>query len=107
MSGSARTRSEQSCNARVLRTNESNCNRPEDSDGLSHTHSGRVSAARRARDQHSTLARHGLLVSMHAIEILCLPPSNLSGQMEAMRTWLDEHHFEEDGRQDDRHFCPV
>src|SRR5271163_3575106 len=34
MSGSARTRSEQSCNARVLRTNESKCNRPEDSDCL-------------------------------------------------------------------------
>jgi len=31
---------------------------------------------------------------MRAIEIICLQPSNLSGQMEAMRTWLDEHHFE-------------
>src|SRR5271165_3713778 len=60
MSGSARTRSEQSCNARVLRTNESKCNRPEDSDVLSDTHSGRVSAARGARDKHSTLARQGL-----------------------------------------------
>ena len=29
----------------------------------SDTHSGRVSAARGARDEHSTLARHGLLVS--------------------------------------------
>ena len=42
-------------------TNESKCNRPEDSDGLSDTHSGRVSAARGARDEHSTLARHRLL----------------------------------------------
>ena len=38
----------------------SQCNRPEDSEGLSDTHSGRVSAARGARDQHSTLARHAL-----------------------------------------------
>ena len=53
----------QSCNARVLRTNESKCHRPEDSDVLSDTHSGRVSAARGARDEHSTLARHRFLVS--------------------------------------------
>ena len=32
--GLSKTRSEQSCNARVLRTNESKCNRPEDSDCL-------------------------------------------------------------------------
>src|ERR1700730_9480743 len=57
MSGSARTRSEQSCNARVLRTNESKCNRPEDSDVLSDTHSGRVSAARGARDEPRQLRR--------------------------------------------------
>jgi hypothetical protein len=30
---------------------------------VSDTHSGRVSAARGARDEHSTLARHGFLVS--------------------------------------------
>jgi hypothetical protein len=34
-----------------------------DNDGSSDTHSGRVSAARGARDEHSTLARHGFLVS--------------------------------------------
>jgi hypothetical protein len=63
MLGSARIRSEQSCNARVRRTHESKCSRPKDSDGSSDTHSGRVSAARGARDEHSTLARHGFLVS--------------------------------------------
>src|ERR1700731_5483950 len=57
MSGSARTRSEQSCIARVLRTNESKCNRPEDSDVLRDTHSGRVSAARGARDEPRQLRR--------------------------------------------------
>ena len=35
----------------MLRTNESKCNRPEDSAVLSDTHSGRVSAARGARDE--------------------------------------------------------
>jgi DNA invertase Pin-like site-specific DNA recombinase len=39
------------------------CNRPEDSDGLSDTQGGCVSAARGAIDEHSTLARHGFLVS--------------------------------------------
>src|ERR1700680_663992 len=57
MSGSARIPSEQSCIARVLRTNESKCNRPEDSDVLSDTHSGRVSAARGARDEPRQLRR--------------------------------------------------
>ncbi len=33
-----RPTSEQSCNAHLLRTNESKCNRPEDSDVLSDTH---------------------------------------------------------------------
>jgi hypothetical protein len=47
---------------RARQTNESKCNRPEDSDGLSDTHSGRVSAARGARDEHSTFARDGFLV---------------------------------------------
>jgi hypothetical protein len=51
------------CNVRVRQTNESKCDRPEDSDGLSDTRSGRVSAARGARDEHSTLARYGFLVS--------------------------------------------
>jgi hypothetical protein len=35
----------------------------EQSRDASDTHSGRVSAARGARDEHSTLARHGFLVS--------------------------------------------
>src|SRR5712671_6227551 len=43
-----------------LRTNESKYNRPEYSDGLSDPFSGSVSAARGARDQHSTLAWHAL-----------------------------------------------
>ena len=41
--------------SRVLRTNESKCSRPEDSDVLSDTHSGGVHAAKGARDQQAPL----------------------------------------------------
>ena len=41
--------------SRVLRTNESKCNRPEHSDALSDTHSGGVSPARGASDQQAPL----------------------------------------------------
>jgi hypothetical protein len=48
---------------RVWQTNEGKCDGPEDSDGLSDTHSGRASATRGTRDEHSTLVWHGFLVS--------------------------------------------
>ena len=45
------------CNVRVRQINKSKCNRPEDSDVLSDTHSGSVSAARGARDEPRQLGR--------------------------------------------------
>jgi hypothetical protein len=67
---------------RARQTNESKCNRPEYSDGLSDTHSGRVSAARGGRDEDSTFARHGFLVlkvTETGLTAVCMAPREHDG----------------------------